>query len=99
MKYAIDYVTQSGIGQIVVRTTTTESTPTDFYGSVYGGCVFMSFGNSQTRVDDPGRFGVFADDPRKWIAEFYKACDEPAIDQFGLPIWSSDSDYENGEGV
>lgn len=74
MEYAIDFERQNGIGQIQVRATTVADHATDFYGSVYGGPVFIDVGWGQVRVIDPERFGTFGSDPKTWVDSFYSEC-------------------------
>lgn len=75
MECAIDFEKQGLAGQVVIGATTTDNHSTVFYGSIYGGPVFMDIGWGQIRVDDPERFGMFGDDPKAWVAKFYATCE------------------------
>jgi hypothetical protein len=43
---------------------------TTYWGSPYGGPVYMSLGKGQVRVSDPERFGSFETDPDGWVRAF-----------------------------
>ncbi len=63
----------SGVaGQISVTAEVTypgeEPSTIGFFSSVYGGPVVMAFGETQTYVTDPGRFGEFGTD---WVRRFF----------------------------